>query len=202
MMKQLPRTYYLTETLQIAPDLLGKLLVHEAPEGLVAGRIVEVEAYIGPQDRASHAYNSLRSKRTAIQYGVGGYAYIYQIYGMYYCFNVVTQAQERPEVILVRALEPVAGIPLMVERRSQKATKQSIKNLTNGPGRLCQSLGIDKSLYGADLCGNRLYIAEDGYKVSNNDITQTPRINIDYAGVDKDLPWRYYLTVNPYVSRK
>ncbi len=109
-MKRLQPEFYQRETLPVARELLGKLLVHEAPDGVTAGRIVEVEAYIGPGDRAAHSYNNRRSKRTEIQYGPGGYAYIFQIYGMYYCFNIVTQAPGRPEVVLVRALDPVADL--------------------------------------------------------------------------------------------
>ncbi|MGI6412109.1 MAG: DNA-3-methyladenine glycosylase [Syntrophomonadaceae bacterium] len=199
-MERLPRSYYLNDTLYIAKDLLGKVIVHNSPEGLTAGRIVEVEAYIGPNDRASHAYKNLRSKRTAIQFGLGGYAYIYQIYGMYYCFNIVTQIENKPEVVLVRAVEPTIGIPMMMKRRRYSQSNR-LKNLTNGPGKLCQALGIDKHLYGQDLCGDVLYLADDGFYASNSEITQTTRINIDYAAEDKDLPWRFYLTGNPYVSK-
>ncbi len=134
--------FYQRETLPVARDLLGKLLVHESPDGLTAGRIIEVEAYIGPGDRAAHSFNNRRSKRTEIQYGPGGYAYVYQIYGMYNCFNIVTQVPGRPEVVLVRALEPVAGLELMARRRNLTGIRPDyLCKLTGGPGRLCQATG-------------------------------------------------------------
>jgi DNA-3-methyladenine glycosylase len=200
-MKRLNREFYLNDTLDAARDLLGKVIIHESVEGITGGRIVEVEAYIGPHDKASHAYNNIRTKRTNIQYGLGGYAYIYQIYGMYYCFNIVTQIEEKPEVVLVRAVEPIIGIPIMIKRRQVQKTN-SLENLTNGPGKLCIALDIDKNQYGEDLCGDRLYIACDGFKTNEQEIVATKRINIDYAEECKHFPWRFYIKNNLYVSRK
>ena len=116
----LPRAFYLRSALQAAPELLGKLLCHETTEGLTAGRIVEVEAYVGPEDDGAHSYGGRRTERTAIQYGEGGYAYVFGIYGMHWCFNAVTAAPGKPEVVLVRALEPVLGLELMEKRRNSQ----------------------------------------------------------------------------------
>jgi len=199
-MRKLPRDFYECDTLSVARKLLGKYLVHKSQEGITVGKIVEVEAYIGPHDPASHAYIGRRTKRTEVQFGPGGYAYIYQIYGKNFCFNVVTQKRGMPEVVLIRALEPIAGIDLMATRRGfSKLTGKKIKNLTNGPSKLCQAMGIDKSLYGVDLCGNVLFITQPNpeYKF---EIVATPRINIDYAGDAKYYHWRFLIKNNKFVS--
>jgi DNA-3-methyladenine glycosylase len=202
-MQKLERSFYLDQnTEDIARNMLGKLIIHNSEEERTAVRIVEVEAYIGPADKASHAYRNLYSNRTAIQFGLGGHAYVYQIYGMYFCFNVVTQGENRPEVVLVRAGEPVMGVDIMSRRRGMaELPKSRIKNLTNGPGKLCIALGISRQQYGADLCGDRLYLADDGFKVKKSDIIATPRINIEYAEEYKDKMWRWYLKGNSFVSK-
>lgn len=191
---KLNRDFYLRSGLLVAKDLIGKQLVHCSPEGTTKGIIVEVEAYIGPHDAASHAFNYLNTERTAIQYGIGGYAYIYTIYGVHTCMNVVANQKDCPEVVLIRALQPTDGIELMEKRRE----KQSIRELCNGPGKLSQAMGIAKSHYGIDLCGNELFIE------SINDIapviSATKRINIDYAGEAIDYPWRFILRDSKYIS--
>jgi DNA-3-methyladenine glycosylase len=193
--------FYQGDTLAVARELPGKLLVHESPDGVTAGRIVEVEAYIGPDDRAAHSYNNRRSKRTEIQYGPGGYAYVFRIYGMYNCFNIVTQAPGRPEVVLVRALEPVAGLELMARRRKiADIGPGHLSKLTGGPGRLCQAMEITMRQYGSNLCSGCLYLLDDGTSVSDQDILATPRINIDYAGEARDHLWRFIIRGNPCVS--
>ncbi len=193
--------FYQGDTLAVARELLGKLLVHESPDGVTAGRIVEVEAYIGPDDRAAHSYNNRRSERTEIQYGPGGYAYVFRIYGMYNCFNIVTQAPGRPEVVLVRALEPVAGLELMARRRKiADIGPGHLSKLTGGPGRLCQAMEITMRQYGSNLCSGCLYLLDDGTSVSDQDILATPRINIDYAGEARDHLWRFIIRGNPCVS--
>ena len=156
-MEKLRREFYNRDTITVAKDLLGKCLVHASDEGKTIGKIVEVEAYIGPDDVASHAYKGLYSKRTQVQFGPGGYAYIYLIYGMYYCFNVVTNFPNHPEVVLIRALEPVVGLELMEKRIGTN----KLAGLCNGPGKLCKSMGIIKKHYGTDLCGDCLYICRD-----------------------------------------
>src|SRR6185295_11247375 len=156
---RLPRDFYTRpNVLHVARDLLGKLLVVPNRNGKrVSGKIVEVEAYRGPQDRAAHSYGGRRTKRTETMYGVGGTAYVFFVYGMYYQFNVVTGAAEVPHAILIRALEPVEGIELMRKRRHN----QPDHHLTNGPGKLCIALDIDRRLDGDDLLGNKVWLEED-----------------------------------------
>jgi DNA-3-methyladenine glycosylase len=196
---KLPRAFYTRpNVLTIARDLLGKLLVVPDEDGRrVSGMIVEVEAYRGPEDRASHAFGGRRTKRTETMYREGGNAYVYFVYGMYYQFNVVCNVPDIPHAILVRALEPVEGIELMRERRH----RQPDHNLTNGPGKLCIALNIDRALNGADLLGDRVWI-EDYQSVPTRRIAKGPRIGIDYAQEWIDKPWRFWIRDNSYVSRK
>ena len=199
---KLQRDFYERDTLCVAQDLLGKYLIHNSPESTIIGKIVETEAYIGPHDLASHAYKGRRTKRTEIQFGRGGFVYIYQIYGKYYCFNVVTQKNGMPEVVLIRALEPIEELELMAKRREiPKLTGINLKNLTNGPAKLCCAMGIDKSLYGVDLLGSTLFITSP-YPEQEIEIVATPRINIDYAGEAKHYPWRFVIKNNRFVSKK
>ena len=196
--RKLPKEFYTrSNVLLIARELLGKLLVvpHESGKR-VSGMIVEVEAYRGPEDRASHAYGGRRTRRTETMYQSGGLAYVYFVYGMYNQFNVVTNTRDIPHAILVRALEPVEGLEIMRRRRHQ----QPDRNLTNGPGKLCIALGIDRQLDKADLLGDRVWI-EDYLKVSRGRILKGPRIGIDYAGEWVETPWRFWIKGNEYVSR-
>ncbi|MCM1399165.1 MAG: DNA-3-methyladenine glycosylase [Clostridium sp.] len=193
---KLKRSFYNRDTLVVSEELLGKTLVHVTEEGITKGKIVEVEAYIGPMDKAAHSYGNRNSARTKIQYGEGGYAYVYLIYGMYICMNIVTNKKDMPEVVLIRALEPLEGIDLMKKRRKT----DKIKNLCNGPGKLCQAMGITKENYGDDLCENVLYL-EDEIPVPKDCILKTKRINIDYAEEAKDYLWRFSIQDNPYVSK-
>ena len=199
MPKKLPKKFYLREdTLEVARDLLGKLLVVPDENGSrVSGRIVETEAYLGEADRAAHSFGGRRTQRTEITYGEGGTAYVFFIYGMYDQFNVVTGAKGTPHVVLVRALEPVEGIEVMRERRAGRKDTE----LTNGPGKLCMALGIDRSLYGEGLRGPRIWI-EDAPPVPEEHIEISKRVGIDYAGEYAHKPWRYYERENPFVSRK
>ena len=191
---KLERDFYLRPGVEVAPELIGKQLVHCSLEGITKGIIVEVEAYIGPGDAASHAYRSLYTDRTAIQYGHGGFAYIYSIYGIHLCMNVVVNKKDFPEVVLIRALEPTYGLELMRIRRK----KEQVKDLCNGPGKLSQAMGIKKTHYGEDLCGNELYIEATDYKGVS--VSATKRINIDYAGKAADYLWRFIQTDSRFVS--
>lgn len=195
---KLPRDFYTRpNVLTVARDLLGKLLVVPHRNGKrVSGIIVETEAYRGPQDRAAHSYGGRRTKRTETMYGLGGTAYVFFVYGMYYQFNVVTNAAKVPHAVLIRAVQPVEGIELMRKRRHG----QPDHNLTNGPGKLCLALGIDRSLDNTDLLGNRVWL-EAGETISRSRIASGPRIGIDYAGEWVEKPWRFWVTDNPYVSR-
>jgi DNA-3-methyladenine glycosylase len=197
--RKLPREFYTrANVLKIARDLLGTLLVVPAPDGTrVAGIIVETEAYRGPQDRASHAYGGRRTNRTETMYALGGAAYVYFVYGMYYQFNVVTNVADIPHAILIRAVEPVAGLAVMRQRRAG----QSDRNLTSGPGKLCIALGIDRQLDRADLLGSKVWI-EEGEEMPRSRIASGPRIGIDYAEGWLDKRWRFWIKGNPYVSRK
>ena len=192
----LARDFYLRDANTVAPQLLGKQLIHRSPQGVTAGVIVEVEIYVGPEDKGAHSYSNKRTERTAIQFGLGGYAYIYAIYGMHFCFNIVTNRKDKPEVVLIRALEPTQGIELMQQRRKNNDTI----NLCNGPGKLCGAMGITKQQYGWDLCHSELYL-EPFWQVETNEIVVSPRINIDYAEEYTGSLWRYFIKDNPYVSK-
>lgn len=195
---KLSRDFYTrSNVLTVARDLLGKLLVVPARGSTrVSGLIVEAEAYRGPLDRAAHSYGGRRTKRTETMYGIGGTAYVFFVYGMYNQFNVVTNAQDIPHAVLIRALEPVEGIELMRKRRQRLGEH----DLANGPGKLCIAMAIDRKLDGADLRGNRVWL-EEGIAVRRSSIASGPRIGIDYAEEWKDKPWRFWIRDNPYVSR-
>lgn len=199
MPKKLPKKFYLRkDALEIARDLLGKLLVVPDENGRrVSGRIVEAEAYLGEEDRAAHSFGGKRTRRTEVMYGAGGTAYVFFIYGMYNQFNVVTGVSGTPHVVLIRALEPVEGIAAMRERRAGRKDAE----LTNGPGKLCIALGIDRSFYGEDLRGGRIWI-EDAAPLPKKRIEVSKRVGIDYAGEYAHKPWRYYERNNPFVSKK
>lgn len=194
---KLEREFYLCDGITLAKNLIGKVLVHETYEGTTKGIIVETEAYMGEIDKAAHSYKGKKEGRTNIQYGEGGYAYIYMIYGMYYCMNVVANKAEKPEAVLIRALEPLEGIELMEKRR--KTDKK--RNLCSGPGKLCQAMNITKEEYGLDLRSSRLYI-EERNEESKIEIIASKRINIDYAMEAKDFLWRFTLKDSPYISAK
>ncbi|MDI6871464.1 MAG: DNA-3-methyladenine glycosylase [Bacillota bacterium] len=198
--RKLPRGFYARGALALAPALLGKVLVHEAPEGRTSGMIVEVEAYCGPHDRAAHSFGGRPTQRTRAMFGPPGRAYIFFVYGMHYCFNVVAAGRGQPEAVLVRALEPLEGVALMARRRRLPVrTARDLVRLTNGPGKLTAALGINMDLYGADLTGDRLFL-EEGRPVDRDEIVASPRIGVTYAGEWADRPWRFSLRDNPYVS--
>jgi len=190
----LAREFYARPVLSVAKACIGKLLVHRTKEGVVAGRIVETEAYRGPEDRAAHSYGGRRTARTEVMFGPPGYAYVFFVYGMHYQFNVVTTKDGAPHAVLVRAIEPVVGIELMAERRKLPVTA---RELTNGPGKLCQALAIGRSEYGLDLCGSTLFLAEGPSVRSASSV----RIGIDYAGDWAEKPWRFFDPKSRYVSR-
>lgn len=193
----LPRPFYLQPTLVAARRLLGKVLVHETTEGTTAGRIVETEAYRGPLDRAAHSRGGHRSARNEVMYGPPGHAYVYFVYGMHHCVNVVTQPADVPEAVLIRALEPVDGIELMRARRG--LPDAPVWRLCRGPGALCRALGIDRALNGADLVRGRLRLL-DGPDVPSRSIARTPRIGVAYAGADAARPWRFVVRTSPAAS--
>ena len=188
----LPQSFYARETELVARGLLGAILECRTPEGIASGRIVETEAYLGEHDLACHAAAG-RTARTAPLYGPPGIAYVYFIYGMYWCFNAVTRAEHEPSAVLVRAIEPLAGLELM--RRRRPHVRRDI-DLTNGPGKLCLALGIDRRLNWKPLQRPPLLIRA-GDPIPDRDVVVTPRIGITQAA---DWPLRWYVRDNPYVS--
>ena len=181
----------------IARELLGKVLVTEFDGLRTSGRIVEVEAYNGVVDRASHAWSGRRTRRTEVMFGSGGTAYVYLIYGIHHLFNVVTNRAEVPHAVLVRALDPLEGVPIMLERVGKPRLD---KTLTRGPGNLSGALGLRTTHTGTSLLGPSIWIGDDGFRVTRSQIVATPRIGVDYAGEDAALPYRFFIKGNPYVS--
>ena len=199
---KLDRSFYIRNTLNVAKELLGCVLVHKNSDGTTKGRIVETEAYIGPEDKGAHSYRGRHTPRMDPLYGIGGFAYIYQLHGYNYCFNVVTQNKNMPQAVLIRALEPIKGVDLMISRRKiDLSTRGKFKNLTNGPSKLCQAMDIDTSLNGIDLCGNELFINFEAVLKDNEEIVATKRIHIDYAEEYRDKLWRFMLKGNDFVSK-
>jgi DNA-3-methyladenine glycosylase len=191
---KLPRDFYAQPVLDVARQCIGKLLVSRTAEGETAGRIVEAEAYRGPRDRAAHSARGL-TKRTAAMFGPPGHAYIYLLYGVSWALNLVAAFEGEPHAVLIRALEPVRGLELMVHRRRKPAGS---RELTNGPGKLTQALGITGALYGADLCGEELFLEEPRHPPGR--IVRSRRINVDYAGPWANKLWRFYERGNRFVS--
>ncbi|MDO6354633.1 DNA-3-methyladenine glycosylase [Caloramator sp. CAR-1] len=199
---KLPVEFYSRDTITVANDLLGKLLVRNINGNKLIGKIVEVEAYLGPIDKACHSYNFKRTQRNEVMYGPAGIAYVYFIYGMYYCLNFVTEREGMPCAVLIRALEPIEGLDTMALNRFGKTyselTKSQRKNLTNGPGKLCRAFNIDKSLNGHSLLSDEIYVLDNP---EDFEIVADKRIGIDYAEEAKDYEWRFFIKGNPYVSK-
>ena len=198
MQSKLQRDFFTrTDTLRVARDLLGKLLVVPADDGRrISGMIVETEAYLGEIDKAAHSYGGRRTARNEITYAEGGHVYVFFVYGMYYQLNLVTGLADHPHVVLIRGVEPVEGIELMRERRGEMKDK----NLTSGPGKLCIAFGITRELNGEDLMGERIWV-EDHRDLRKSEIASGPRVGIDYAGEFVDMPWRFWLKGNEFVSK-
>lgn len=190
--EKLPPGFYLRDTVEVARDLLGRYLVRQTPAGLLCCRITETEAYCGPRDPACHSCKKAsngQTGRTNVMYRDGGLAYIYLIYGMYCCFNVVTRPEGEPEAVLIRSAQPVAGWEEMAQNRGMAGEIRE-RALLTGPGKLCQGMAIDRGLYGEPLWGGRLWLAQ-GEPVPEAETAATPRINVDYAGEAAGWPWRF-----------
>ena len=200
MSKRLNRKFYNRPTLKVARELLGKYLVVKKGRSCVSGKIVETEAYVGKNDPASHAYRGM-TPRNEVMFGDPGHAYVYLTYGMHHCLNFVTERKGFPAAVLIRALEPADGIETMKRRRKRR----ELTNLTSGPAKLCQALGIDRTMNGADLCSDVIYVEDRGLNRTvqaggnkPSKIVSSSRIGIKEG---KDKKWRFYIEKNKFVSR-
>ena len=196
--KKIPASYYKnSDTLELSKDILGKKLVTKVNNQITSGIIVESEAYLGVSDRASHAFDNKLTNRTSTMFEEGGISYIYLCYGMHSLFNIVTNNKGIPEAILIRAIKPIDGISMMCKRRNMK---EKSYNLTNGPGKLSQALGITKKLNRQSLHGDDIWLEDIRMSFKDNNILSSPRIGVDYAGTDAKLPYRFYIKNNKWVS--
>ncbi len=195
----LPESFYTREdVVQVARELLGKVLVTNFNGEYTAGMIVETEAYAGVIDKASHAHGGRRTSRTEVMYGQGGVAYVYLCYGIHHLFNVVTHFKDTPHAVLIRALEPLEGISYMLQRRHKE---KLVSAVTAGPGALSAAMGIDKLHTGTMLTGPDIYIEDRGIKIKSKDIIAGTRVGVAYAQDDAMLPYRFWIKDNKYVSK-
>lgn len=194
-MKKLDREFYNRDSILVARELLGTVLVHEWEGQRISARIVEAEAYMGMEDKAAHSYGGRRTPRVEVMYGDPGFAYIFPIYGMHFCFNVVTREKGVPQAVLIRGVQPLEGIRWMAQQRYGKPyeelSKSQLKGFTNGPGKLCKALSLDRSHNGMDLCGDQVYLEEGTGEDFN--IIATKRVGIDYAEEARDYLWRFHI---------
>ncbi|MDZ4993621.1 DNA-3-methyladenine glycosylase [Clostridium perfringens] len=204
---RLNKDFFNRDTLIVAKELLGKILVRKIDGVILKGKIVETEAYIGAIDKASHAYGGKRTNRTETLYSEPGTVYVYSIYGMYYCLNLISEEKDVAAGVLIRGIEPLEGIEKMSQLRYKKTYEElsnyEKKNFSNGPSKLCMALGIDKR----DNCINtisseELYVEEDSLKKQVFSIVESKRIGIDYAEEAKDFLWRFYIKDNKFISKK
>jgi DNA-3-methyladenine glycosylase len=190
-MSKLSKDFYLREdVVQISKDLLGKYLFTKIDGKLTAGIITETEAYAGAVDKASHAYNNRRTARTEVMFSQGGVSYVYLCYGIHHLFNVVTNVNDVPHAVLIRAVKPVEGIDVILKRRNAEKLHSKI---SGGPGTVSQALGIKTKHTGLELTGNKIWIEDKGIKIMKRDIITGPRIGVDYAGEDAKLPYRFII---------
>ena len=197
-MKKLPLSFYQrNDVVQIAKELLGKIVVSSINGKITSGRIVETEAYVAFTDKASHSFAGKRTNRNEHMYAAAGTAYVYICYGMHQMLNVVTNKKGIPDAVLIRALEPLDGINVMLNRTGKKIIDNT---LTRGPGNLAKALGISKTHSGAMLTGDDILIGADDFVLEENQIGSSRRIGIESAGKDALLPYRFYIRANRYVS--
>jgi DNA-3-methyladenine glycosylase len=183
---KLRRYFYARPTLRVAQELLGMLLIRKIGPREIVGKIVETEAYIGFKDKASHASRG-KTQRTAIMFGQPGIVYVYMIYGMYFCLNIVTEREHYPAAVLIRAVEPIG---------------RRVGRTASGPGKVCQYFKIDRKSNGQDICGHTIWIEKRGSKLNNNQIFKAKRIGVDYAGTYQNKPWRFYIRGSQFVSKE
>lgn len=202
-MIKLNREFYSRDTLTVAKELLGKVLVHRTEGHILKGKIVETEAYLGLADKAAHSYGGKITKRVETLYGIPGTAYVYFIWGMYHCLNIVTVKEGVPECVLIRGIEPIENEEQMIlyrfNKKYEELTRYQKNNITNGPGKLTMALNIDRKLNKEDLCDDKLYLEAGQEK--NFNIIETKRIGIDYAKEAAHYPYRFYIEDNPYISK-
>jgi DNA-3-methyladenine glycosylase len=198
MSEKLPRSFYLRhDVVDVARDLLGKYLVTEFDGVLTSAKIVETEAYKGSTDRACHAFNYRKTKRTEVMFENGGVAYVYLCYGIHHLFNIITNIEGEPDAVLIRAAEPLEGVEEMLARREMNELET---RLTAGPGSLSKALGIRKELTGIDLSDDKIWLEDRGETIDPELIIASPRVGIDYAGEDAKLPWRFRVKNSKWVS--
>lgn len=201
---KLEKDFYMKDPVEVAKNLLGKILVRKTKDKIYKARIVETESYLGEIDKAAHTYKGRRTNRTNTIFKEGGICYVYFTYGMYNLLNVVTEKENTPTAVLIRAVEPLSNIDDFSINRYNEIYKDlnsyKKKNITNGPGKLTMAMDIDRSLDGISLEGDEIYIEDDGY--SNFKIVESKRIGIDYAKEWKDKLLRFYIDENKYVSFK
>jgi len=197
--KKLKKSFYRRELIPVARDLLGKILVKSDGKEFLAGKIIEVEAYHGDLDKAAHSYGGI-TKRNEIMFEAGGYLYVYFTYGAHHCCNVVTGKKGQGTAVLIRAVEPILGLEKLIKNRFGRKLKNAkeLFNLTSGPGKICAAFGIERKHSGADLMGKKIFIL-DSEKIKSKDIGISKRIGITRS---IDLPWRFFIKNNPYLSRK
>lgn len=211
----LTKEFYERDTLKVAQELLGKILVHEVNGKIIAGKIVETEGYVGVLDKAAHVYGNKRTARVMPMYGPGGTVYIFNIYGMYLCLNAITKEEGEPQGVLIRALEPLIGLDFIANQRYKKTyselSRKEKLNLTSGPSKLCMALDITKELNNTTFISGEMYITKPDEEVKNlfevqeeeyGEIIKSKRIGVDYAEEAKDFLYRYYFKGNPYVSKR
>lgn len=198
-MAKLPKDYYLNpDVVAIAKDLLGKLLITNIDGVYTSGLIVETEAYAGIHDRASHSFGGKRTKRNEVMYAEGGVSYVYLCYGLHALFNVVTHKEGVPHAVLIRAIEPIEGLEVMMQRR---LTKQIGYNLGNGPGNVCKSMGITTAHSNTSLLGNTIWLEDQEVRYAPNNIVASARVGVGYAKEDALLPYRFREKDNPWVGK-
>jgi DNA-3-methyladenine glycosylase len=198
----LPREFFAQPTLTVAQNLLGQHLVRAVEGQHLRGRIVETEAYLGPEDTACHASKG-RTPRTEVMFGPPGRTYVYLIYGLHYMLNLVTEVESFPAAVLIRAIEPLAGLDLMRQHRQRQPSQtMPLRQIGNGPGKLCQALRIDKSLNGWDVTTGQTLWLEAVEPLPKMAIASGPRLGIDYAqAADRAAPWRFWQRDNPFISK-
>lgn len=202
MNKNIDQDFFLSDAITLAKNLLGKILVRKINGQEIKARIVETEAYMGVIDRASHSYGFKKTARTLPLYNIGGTAYVYLIYGMYYCFNIVASNKDNPQAVLIRAVEIISGHDIAKSYLAFNNRNKNPELWTNGPGKLSLALKINCDLNQKYLLSNDLLtIISDDFLVSESDIIAAKRIGIDYAGEDKNHLWRFYLKNNRFVSK-